>query len=111
MKITICGAGNAAQTLAALLAGAARREVVVFAPLGDEAARLVGELAAFFGLDESQLTTRAADAFEILGLDGGEYRTDAEDTDAPRPLLLAEIWPGRLRQLLTREALRRIQCN
>lgn len=76
------------------------------APLGDEAARLVGELAAFFGLDESQLTTRAADAFEILGLDGGEYRTDAEDTDAPRPLLLAEIWPGRLRQPLTREVLR-----
>ena len=46
MKITICGAGNAAQTLAALLAGAARREVVVFAPLGDEAPRLAGALAA-----------------------------------------------------------------
>ncbi len=76
------------------------------APLGDEAARLAGELAAFCGLDENQLATRAADAFEILGLDGVEDSTDAEDPDAPRPLLLAEIWPNRLRQPLTREALR-----
>lgn len=76
------------------------------APLGDEAARLAGELAAFCGLDEHQLATRAADAFEILGLDKAENSTDAEDPDAPRPLLLAEIWPNRLRQPLTREALR-----
>ncbi len=75
------------------------------APLGDEAARLAGELAAFCGLDENQLATRAADAFEILGLEKAENSTDAEDPDAPRPLLLAEIWPSSLRQPLTREAL------
>lgn len=41
MRITICGAGNAAQTLAALLAGQDMgHEVVIYAPLGDEASRL-----------------------------------------------------------------------
>ena len=38
------------------------------APLGDEAARLAGELAAFLGLTETDLATRAGDASDILGL-------------------------------------------
>ena len=40
MKITICGAGNAAQTLIALLAESQENQVVVYAPLNDEAQRL-----------------------------------------------------------------------
>lgn len=79
------------------------------APLGDEAARLAGELAAFFGLDASQLATRAVEAAEILGLTAsqdGNGSADAEDPAAERPSPLAELWPSRLRQSLTREALR-----
>lgn len=87
------------------------------APLGDEAARLVGELAAFLGLDESGLATRAQDAADILGLnlsqkaeeegctDVSEKGEDAGDGAAP-PSLLAELWPGRLSQPLTAAALR-----
>lgn len=40
MKITICGAGNAAQTLIALLAADNQTEVAVYAPLAGEAVRL-----------------------------------------------------------------------
>jgi hypothetical protein len=40
MKITICGAGNAAQTLIALLAADNQTDVAVYAPLTDEAVRL-----------------------------------------------------------------------
>ncbi len=40
MNITICGAGNAAQTLIALLAADRETQVTVFAPLADEAALL-----------------------------------------------------------------------
>ena len=40
MKITICGAGNAAQTLIALLAANHRTYVAVYAPLADESLRL-----------------------------------------------------------------------
>lgn len=88
-------------------------------PLGDEAARMAGELAAFLSLDESALATRVGDASEILGLNAGEdgsinagagNKADGDDgapgiPTAP-PLLLAELWPGRLRQPLTREALK-----
>lgn len=80
------------------------------APLSDEAARLAGELAAFFGLDENQLATRATDVSEILGLNAtkpSDDSTDAEEDPATeRPPLLAELWPSRLRQPLTSEALR-----
>lgn len=81
------------------------------APLTDEAARLAGELAAFLGLDETVLATRARDAVEILGLDVAS--TDANPTeDAPAPahspilISLAQYWPARLRQPLTLEALK-----
>lgn len=40
MKVTICGAGNAAQTLIALLAADHTAIVTVYAPLADEAERL-----------------------------------------------------------------------
>jgi hypothetical protein len=40
MRITICGAGNAAQTLIALLAGDGQHSVSVYAPLAGEAERL-----------------------------------------------------------------------
>lgn len=90
------------------------------APLGDEAARLAGELAAFLGLDESALATRAGDASEILGLDANENGSvnsgadkdaggdDDEDdfSAAKHPLSLADLWPSRLRQPLTADALR-----
>ena len=46
MRITICGAGNAAQTLTALLASDHRNDVVVYAPLGNEAAQLASALDA-----------------------------------------------------------------
>lgn len=87
------------------------------APLGDEAARLAGELAAFLGLDEAELATRARDAVDILGLNTKMEEADHSDackkTDsngvedaAEYPVLLAELWPGRLSQPLTTEALR-----
>jgi hypothetical protein len=89
------------------------------APLADEAARLVGELATFLSLDEAELAARAGDASEILGLNanedvsissgvGKEVDGDegAEDIAVERLPMLAEFWPGRLRQLLTVEALR-----
>ena len=87
------------------------------APLGDEAARLVGELAAFLGLDESGLATRVQDAADILGLnlslkteeegcaDVSGKGEGAGDGVEPPPLL-AELWPGRLSQALTAAALR-----
>lgn len=40
MKVTICGAGNAAQTLIALLGAERTANVTVYAPLADEAERL-----------------------------------------------------------------------
>ena len=46
MNITICGAGNAAQTLIALLAADSDTQVTVFAPLADEAARLAAASAS-----------------------------------------------------------------
>jgi hypothetical protein len=52
MKITICGAGNAAQTLIALLAADNQRDVAVYAPLADEAARL-GQAAQANGVTAS----------------------------------------------------------
>lgn len=91
------------------------------APLDDEAARLVGELAAFLGLNETKLAMRAADAAEILGLNANEDRnTSADGADAgkegdgngeaeepaPERFSLAEFWPAHLRQPLTVEALR-----
>lgn len=87
------------------------------APLGDESARLAGELAAFLGLDEAELATRARDAVDILGLktkteegdhsnSGKEGDSDGAEDAAECPALLAELWPGRLSQPLTAEALR-----
>lgn len=89
------------------------------APLSDEAARLVSELAAFLGLDEDQLATRAEDAAEILGLNAIEEsstnseankKTDdgesAEDISAEDPPKLAKLWPAYLSRPLTAEALR-----
>lgn len=88
------------------------------APLSDEAARLAGELAAFLGLNEAELTTRAIDASEILGLDvdtqvsahSDVTKQEIEDVvDMPIDLhafSLADFWPGQLRQPLTRQALR-----
>lgn len=87
------------------------------APLGDETARLVGELAAFLGLDESGLASRAQDAADILGLNLSQKAEDEGCTDvsekgesagdcAAPPSLLAELWPGRLSQPLTAAALR-----
>ncbi len=40
MKIVICGAGNAAQTLIPLLASDPQHHVIVYAPLADEAERM-----------------------------------------------------------------------
>jgi len=89
------------------------------APLGDEAARLAGELAAFLGMNEIELATRAGDACDILGLNAGDGHSinsgtgkDADGNDgadnipSEPPLLLADLWPGRLSQPLTVEALR-----
>lgn len=79
------------------------------APLCDETARLVGELAAFLGLDETELATRARDASDILGLNAGAEVDGEDGVDdsaagcVPPP---AELWPGRLSQPLSVEALR-----
>lgn len=88
------------------------------APLSDEAARLVGELAAFLGLDETALATRARDASEILGLNAnedskvianagkeGDSNVEAEEFFTER-ISLAEFWPAQLPKPLTVEALR-----
>lgn len=63
MKVTICGAGNAAQTLIALLAADNCTQVTVYAPLEDEASRLrqtaqTGGVSAIFP-DGSRLCGRA----------------------------------------------------
>lgn len=88
------------------------------APLSDESARLVGELAAFLGLDETGLATRAGDVSEILGLNANEAENGARDVGeegdsedevdkfASERLSLTEYWPGRLRQPLSIESLR-----
>ena len=84
------------------------------APLGDEAARLVGELAAFLDLDANQLATRAQDAAIILGLnlrpkaeeEGGADVGENEGEGAEPSPSQAELWPGRLSQPLTAAALR-----
>lgn len=88
------------------------------APLNDEAAHLAGELAAFLGLNETELTTRAIDASEILGLDvdaqvnarfdvAKEGAEDIVNTLTPPDIFsLADFWPGQLRLPLTRQALR-----
>lgn len=78
------------------------------APLDDESVRLVGELAAFLGLDSEESAIRATDAVQILGLDNsvqtaaGEAVTDMFN----QANLLARYWPGKLSQKLTTEALR-----
>ena len=83
------------------------------APLSDEAARLVGELAAFLALDANQLATRAQDAAEILGLnlrpkaeEEGGTDVGENEGEGAEPPPLHELWPGRLRQPLTAAALR-----
>lgn len=81
------------------------------APLSDETAQLAGELAAFLGLSEAELATRATDASEILGLNAGNEvsRNDggnASGVPALQIFSLADFWPGRLRQPLTSQALR-----
>lgn len=87
------------------------------APLGDDVVRLVGELAAFLNLDDTELTACAKDGVDILGLnvsDGeGNHAnvrkkkmTMAWKTSPSPPRLLAEFWPGRLTQPLTAGALR-----
>ena len=93
------------------------------APLGDEAARLAGELANFLGLDEAALVMRATDASDILGLGvtaAAQSQSEAKNTDDDdeeadegaeqpptlRPVQLAELWPAQLRQPLTAQALR-----
>lgn len=81
------------------------------APLGDEVMRVAGELASFLGLDEIALAQRVANAVDILGLNSPtgtqSEREDpgAEDAAHGSPLL-AELWPSRLSQPLTAEALR-----
>lgn len=83
------------------------------APLGDDTVRLVGELACFLDLSESELAWRAHDAADILGLHADETLKDTTEHDGPaaelaweRARLLANIWPNRLTQPLTADALR-----
>ena len=84
------------------------------APLGDDTVRLVGELACFLDLSESELAWRAHDAADILGLHADETLNDTTEHDGPaaelaweRARLLANVWPNRLTQPLTADALRR----
>ena len=82
------------------------------APLGDDTVRLVGELACFLDLGESELALRASDAAEILGLHAeeetqGKSEGAAAELAVERAQLLASIWPNRLTQPLTAEALRK----
>ncbi len=78
------------------------------APLDDESVRLVGELAAFLGLDSEETAIRATDAVQILGLDNSDQTAAGEAvTDMfNQANLLARYWPGKLSQKLTTEALR-----
>lgn len=83
------------------------------APLGDDTVRLVGELACFLDLSESELAWRAHDAADILGLHADETLKDTTEHDGPaaelaweRARLLANVWPNRLTQPLTADALR-----
>ena len=87
------------------------------APLGDEAVRLVDELAAFLGIDEAELATRARDAVDILGLNTTEWEGEHSDASkegdcdsakeaAQSTLSMAEVWPSWLSEPLTTKALR-----
>jgi hypothetical protein len=87
------------------------------APLGNEATRLAGELATFLGLDEAELTTRVRDTVDILGLNLAKKEFKDGDADvneegriaegSSKPLSpIAELWPSRLSQRLTEQALR-----
>lgn len=63
------------------------------APLSDETAQLLGELAAFLGLAEDTVRLRSQHAAQILGI--GE--NDSEQ--------LAKNWPQRIPDVLTKQAL------
>ena len=63
------------------------------APLSDETAQLLGELAAFLGLGEATVQRRSQHAAQILGL--GEHSNEQ----------LAKNWPERIPYVLTKEAL------
>ena len=63
------------------------------APLSDEGVRVVGELAAFLGVDAADVQMRAGNAAEILGL---------VETSANK---LAGLWPEHMPRRLTAEAL------
>lgn len=85
------------------------------APLGEEAVRLAGELAAFLGLEETVLAKCAGNTVDILGLSSGVYEADSSLSDkegedaedsAHGVSLIAELWPSRLPQPLTADALR-----
>ena len=63
------------------------------APLSDETAQLLGELAAFLGLTDDTVKLRSLDAAQILGL--GENSNE----------LLAKNWPASIPYALTKEDL------
>lgn len=63
------------------------------APLSDEGVRVVGELAAFLGVDAADVQMRAGNAADILGLvEASAYK-------------LSELWPEYMPRRLTAEAL------
>ncbi|MBP8293137.1 MAG: NAD/NADP octopine/nopaline dehydrogenase family protein [Caldilineaceae bacterium] len=129
MKITICGAGNAAQTLIALLAAEPGATVAVYAPLTDEAARLrqamqVDGVCATFP-NGRQLCGRAA----VVTADAAEAGTDASLVllalpafaheavlRALAPHLPEDVWIGALParggfDLLAQQVLGRLQAD
>ncbi len=74
------------------------------APLSEDAARLVVELAAFLGLDEAELARCAATVCDILDLRADDEAA-ASDPRAPSVSPVAQSWPARLPQPLTQAAL------
>lgn len=89
------------------------------APLTDESSELIAELASFLRVDKREFNLRVNDAADILGLDQELFTklsSDVQDNlcfvseyeeELNLPNVLLELWPSKISQKLSKEALER----
>lgn len=83
------------------------------APLDDESVRLVGELAAFLGLDSEEVAIRARDTAQILGLEQESNflkkttnETESSNNHQENLNIISQFWPREISKKLTADRLR-----